>query len=673
MDDRHELGHLRSRLQSLTQQNETILREKTELQKERSKLQQDLDEFSTKTLNLLSQVLQERVLFDSKLSSLKNALDQKDHHIQELNQKIDHLTDDYEQEKELLYQNVKIKFLSMKAEQAELLQRSERNRSIEQTLREDIKKKDDELEDLRVEVTQLRNKISAIVRESTNLSLPPPKPTRPPSSNSLTLLESFSESGGRGGSHIGSSSGGQEEILEGQVLFVKTNLPKGGGCVYLVKGGTLVGLVDHLTGDSYHDPEFEAVFLLTYQSFVPTFDLLELLLKRFSFVSSGNGNRNQGLASSTSSLSSSSSEETSKSVDIVKLRVQNILKRVLTLHSSDFDDETTKRKLMDLINAIGLKSKLAGLAARVLNSSSQPKNSQFSTSVRLGSSSPNNKNNTPNVTADNNNNIILGRPIEGSHFMNFNTKQLARRLTAIESDLYRRILPRECFQQPWNRKDPVDAEKGAPNICRLLKHSLRVTNWAASEILNCSLPGQRVRSVKKFIKLAQRMLELHNFQGLFEIMTALLSPSIFRLKQTWAPIELDLPVFVKYREMVDLISPALNYVHYRTALQHSRLPCVPYLGVFLVDLSLVELTHNDFLTGKDENNTNIVPFVNFDKRRHLAVVVRSMRLYQTPYYFPDQLLQKSQEIATFLKGIEELSYFVKDDSRLMSLSTQLEK
>ncbi len=79
--------------------------------------------------------------------------------------------------------------------------------------------------------------------------------------------------------------------------------------------------------------------------------------------------------------------------------------------------------------------------------------------------------------------------------------------------------------------------------------------------------------------------------------------------------------------MAELVSPKGQYVNYRRALKELKPPAIPFLGVYLTDLTFIELGNPGFLPDTH--------YINFEKRRKVYSLIREIQFYQqVPYLFP---------------------------------------
>jgi son of sevenless-like protein len=78
-----------------------------------------------------------------------------------------------------------------------------------------------------------------------------------------------------------------------------------------------------------------------------------------------------------------------------------------------------------------------------------------------------------------------------------------------------------------------------------------------------------------------------------------------------------------FDELVELLSPTSNYTNLRNYLKKSiSPPCIPYIGVYLTDLTFLEDGNTDLLGN----------LINFDKRRRIATVISDIKQYQQAKY-----------------------------------------
>lgn len=101
-----------------------------------------------------------------------------------------------------------------------------------------------------------------------------------------------------------------------------------------------------------------------------------------------------------------------------------------------------------------------------------------------------------------------------------------------------------------------------------------------------------------------------------------------------------------------------NFTEYRAIIHSINPPCIPFLGIYLQDLTFIEDGNPNYL--KKSNH-----LINFAKRAKTAEVIREIQQYQSSLYQ--------------LKPVEELQQFIlanlqstRDEETLYSESLKLE-
>lgn len=113
-----------------------------------------------------------------------------------------------------------------------------------------------------------------------------------------------------------------------------------------------------------------------------------------------------------------------------------------------------------------------------------------------------------------------------------------------------------------------------------------------------------------------------NFNAVQGIISGLQSASIHRLQKSW--IEVPKTTMTIFRELEMLVSPESNFENLRCKLLEINPPCVPWIGLYLRDLTMVEDGQPNLQKGSK--------LINFDKFRKLSAVVKYIQVYQTQYY-----------------------------------------
>lgn len=163
-------------------------------------------------------------------------------------------------------------------------------------------------------------------------------------------------------------------------------------------------------------------------------------------------------------------------------------------------------------------------------------------------------------------------------------RDLARELTLLDFELFKRIMPLELTDQSWKRQP----EKSA-NVVAFIQAFNDRAQWVAGELLARTKINERTTMKEKFIDTAFECLKLENFHTTFAIMAAMTQHAVHRLKDLQGALG---PPHERIAEQLrTLTSSSDNYKTYRaifkSALQNNR-TCLPHLGVTLKNLTLYQ-------------------------------------------------------------------------------------
>ncbi|KAG6868993.1 hypothetical protein C0993_006515 [Termitomyces sp. T159_Od127] len=200
----------------------------------------------------------------------------------------------------------------------------------------------------------------------------------------------------------------------------------------------------------------------------------------------------------------------------------------------------------------------------------------------------------------------------------FDALELARQLTIMECNLYCAIQPEEVLEM-GSAKSPL-------NVRAVTSLSTVITGWVAESILNEPDLKKRTSLVRFFIKVADRCTTLANFSTSRSILAALDSSTISRLRQTW----LGIPQ--KHKSQLEslrkLADHSRNYHEYRSKLRNTAPPAIPFLGLYLTDLTFCREGNPSHRVSPINPKKKLL---NFNKYHKLARIVQDMQRFQVPY------------------------------------------
>ncbi|CAG8498026.1 15509_t:CDS:2, partial [Dentiscutata heterogama] len=153
---------------------------------------------------------------------------------------------------------------------------------------------------------------------------------------------------------------------------------------------------------------------------------------------------------------------------------------------------------------------------------------------------------------------------------------IAYQLTLIESAIFLEIDPYALLSHSAKNPDPkITASTDFFNyLTRIIERSILLPSEASL----------RAQIINHWVKVAGKLHELHNFQTLKAVLSALGTTPIKRLKRTWACIPKK--SMVKLETLNEMMSEARNYGKYRETIQRDgflRKPTIPFLGTFIMD------------------------------------------------------------------------------------------
>ncbi|KAI1780699.1 ras GEF [Hypoxylon cercidicola] len=384
-----------------------------------------------------------------------------------------------------------------------------------------------------------------------------------------------------------------------------------------VTGGSLPALVERLTThEATPDAMFVSTFYLTFRLFCTPTELVEALIERFDYVG-----------------------ENPNTASPVRLRVYNVLKGWMESHWRDSTDHEALPLIQNFAE-FKLGSLLPSAGKRIMELSQRVSSTNGSLVPRLVSSMGKTSTSIsqyvpadtpmPNPVLSKSQQGLLNNWKSGGScpsFLDFDTLEIARQLTLKQMSIFCSILPEELLGSQWMKKNGATS---SPNVKAMSSFSTDMSNLVADTILQYPEVKKRAVVIKQWIKIAHQCLELNNYDGLMSIVCSLNNSIISRLRKTW---ELVSP---KRREMLKslqaIVEPSNNNKVLRARLQGHVPPCLPFLGMFLTDLTFVDIgnppTKQLPAAGPNDNGRTVI---NFDKHTRTAKIIGELQRFQIPY------------------------------------------
>jgi len=228
-------------------------------------------------------------------------------------------------------------------------------------------------------------------------------------------------------------------------------------------------------------------------------------------------------------------------------------------------------------------------------------------------------------------------------------RTVAHQLTAMDNELFKRVIPHQCLGSVWSRRDKSRDRDAATVVATIDQFNAVSHRVIATVIMDLEAKAsQRAKVITAWVEVAQELRLLKNFSSLKAIISGLQSNPVYRLKKAWSVLVREkLEVF---EELAKIFSEENNAVaqrellvregtakfadtageddhhlqrvlqkHQNDSRQAISYGTIPYLGTFLTDLTMIDTAIPDIVSSG---------LINFDKRRKEFEVLAQIKLLQ---------------------------------------------
>jgi len=413
-----------------------------------------------------------------------------------------------------------------------------------------------------------------------------------------------------------------------------------------VKCGSIRSLTNYLILTPYYDPDYTEAFVFTHHAFVPSEMVLRILTKQYELasepfeeLSAENSQPETKIVNEKSSSETEIDETEDAFVFIdnepdsaekrarIKRRILFFIQKWVDIAFDDFHDQVLE-KLIDFLNQSLVNDPTDSPAAiqKILD-----KVESKTTAV-----------NDPKM-------IIPKTMLEKISWLEIDEVELARQLSLKTSEIFSEIKSSEFFGQCWAKES---TQEMAPNLINLINYFNIISKTASTVILKQEKIHGRAKVFTKLILIAGELRKLGNFHLVQALVAGFSNSAVSRLQ--WTKAKLSKQAKQTLQEVEELMSMDSSFKKYRSALENTEPPAIPYIGVCLQDLTFIEDGNPSHMHGN---------LINFSKHQMVYNVISMLHKYQQKTYS----FEKNPHIMSAIESEE-----VMDDAALYSLSLQEE-
>jgi son of sevenless len=233
--------------------------------------------------------------------------------------------------------------------------------------------------------------------------------------------------------------------------------------------------------------------------------------------------------------------------------------------------------------------------------------------------------------------------------------ELAKQLTILEYSIFTQIKPQELLGNAWTNNYKVKS-----NVQISTMHFNQISSWITSSILEEQNFKKRKSKLTRAYMLAIHLYQLNNFDSFLAVCAGIQTAAIHRLKKTKAAI--DPKLITEYQTCLNIMKNENSYKAYRDHISNKSPPLLPYLGIYLTDLTFIEDGNKNILLHSETQR----PLINWSKKILIHNILKQILKYQNHVFNIEPIDQIQGLLGTVLSTI----YPNEDDLWKLSLTLE---
>jgi hypothetical protein len=168
------------------------------------------------------------------------------------------------------------------------------------------------------------------------------------------------------------------------------------------------------------------------------------------------------------------------------------------------------------------------------------------------------------------------------NFMDVEDEEIARQLTLIDYEYFAAIKPTELLNQAWNKPS---LQSRCPNVMAAIERFNIVSKWVVSMIIKVENLRTRAKMFAKCLAISKHLSKLNNYNGMMAFVAAFNNAAVARLSQTRK--EVPSKLLEDFELIEKIMNPESSWKSYRGRIHGADPPLIPYMGLYLSDLTFI--------------------------------------------------------------------------------------